>query len=114
MGKHRDSVLDLQSFMNKRSNTGGGGSDVIDKSLRASSTSLISILTVKDDGDDEDEEQDPIHNDDDDEDTDLDSVDDNDFNEDDDALSQHTSRSRTLFEIAMEMEKKVLESYENL
>jgi len=125
--KHRDSALDLQSFMIRRINKNGG--DASDKSLRASSTSLISMLTVKD-GDDEEEEagdptvedimyndtteHDPVHNDEDKDDTDddLDSV--GEYNEDDEALSQCTSRSWSLFEKALELEKKVLESYENL
>jgi len=121
--KHRDSALDLQSFMIKRINKNGG--DAVDKSLRASSASLISMLTVKDGDDDEEEGDptvediiyndsiDPIHNDDeDDTDDDLDSV--GEYNEDDEALSQCTSRSWSLFEKALELEKKVLESYENL
>jgi len=120
--KHRDSALDLQSFMIKRINKNGG--DAVDKSLRASATSLISLLTVKDGDDDEGgptvedimytTTSDPIHNadDDDDSDDDLDSV--GEYNEDDEALSQCTSRSWSLFERALELEKKVLESYENL
>jgi len=123
--KHRDSALDLQSFMIKRINKRG---DVVDKTLRASSASLISMLTVKDGDDDEEEgdptvedimyndttEHDPVHNDEDKDDTDddLDSV--GEYNEDDEALSQCTSRSWSLFEKALELEKKVLESYENL